>query len=105
LAWENRRLVIAESVVAILKSLSSSDTFASKAAFSRAAVWEASRVADSTVATTVLALSATSSADAATTQSFSISASASASLDASESLSVTAVVAAVSAEMARSSAD
>jgi hypothetical protein len=56
-------------------------------------------------AAAVLALSATSSADAAAARSFSISASASTSLDASESLSVTAVTAAVSAEMARSSAD
>jgi hypothetical protein len=36
--WENWRLDIAKSVVAVFKSLSSSDTFASRPAFSRAAV-------------------------------------------------------------------
>jgi hypothetical protein len=35
--WENRWLVIAKSVVVVLKSLSSSDTLASSAAFSQAA--------------------------------------------------------------------
>jgi hypothetical protein len=35
--WENWRLVITKSVTAVFKSLSSSDIFASRAAFSRAA--------------------------------------------------------------------
>jgi hypothetical protein len=35
--WENRWLVIAKSIVAVLKSLSSSDTLASSTAFSQAA--------------------------------------------------------------------
>jgi hypothetical protein len=55
-----------------LKSLSNSNTFASRAAFSRAAAWEASRAVVSTVAAVVLALSAASSADAAAARSFSI---------------------------------
>jgi hypothetical protein len=67
--WENWRLVVAKSVVAVHKSLSSSDTFVSKAAFSRAAVWVASRAMVSVVAVTVLALSAASSADSAAAQS------------------------------------
>jgi hypothetical protein len=37
-AWKNWRLVVAKSVVAVLKSLSGPNTFASRAAFSRAAV-------------------------------------------------------------------
>jgi hypothetical protein len=41
--WENWWLVVAKSVVAVFKSLSRSDTFASRAAFSRAAAWAASR--------------------------------------------------------------
>jgi hypothetical protein len=90
--------------VAICKSLSSSNTFASRDTFSRTAVWEASRAVVSTAAATVLALSAASFADAAAAWSLSISASASVSLDASESHSVAATAAAVSAEMARSSA-
>jgi hypothetical protein len=57
------------------------------------------------MATVVLALAAASSADAVAARSFSISASASASLGASESRSVAVVVAAVSAMVARSSAD
>jgi hypothetical protein len=36
--WENWRLVIAKSAVAMFKSLSTSDTFASRAAFSQAAI-------------------------------------------------------------------
>jgi hypothetical protein len=56
-------------------------------------------------AAAVLALSATSSVDAAAARSFSISASARASLDASESRSGAATVAAVWAVVARSSAD
>jgi hypothetical protein len=94
-AWEYWRLVIAKSVLAALKSLSSSDTFASRAAFSRAAVWEASRAVVSDVAVAVLSLSVVSSADAAATRSFLISASTSVSLDARESRLVTAAMAAV----------
>jgi hypothetical protein len=102
--WVNWRLIVGKSIVAMFKSLSSSDTFASRVAFSRVAAWATSRAVVSVVAATVLALSAASSADAAAAQSFSISASTSASLNTSESRSVAAVTA-VSAEMARSSAD
>jgi hypothetical protein len=73
-AWENWRLVVVKSIVAVLKSLSSSNTFASRTAFSRAAVWEVPRVVVSVVAAAVLDLSAASSAAAAAAQSFSISA-------------------------------
>jgi hypothetical protein len=52
-AWENWRLVVTKSVVVVLKSLSSFNTFASRAAFSRAAVWETSRAVVSAVAATV----------------------------------------------------
>jgi hypothetical protein len=96
--WENWRLVVTKSDVAVPRSHSHSDTLTSRATFSRAAVWAASRAA-------VLALSAASSADAAAARSFSISASVSASLDASESRSVEAVSAAVSMVVARSSVD
>jgi uncharacterized protein (DUF2345 family) len=103
--WENWRLVVAKSDVAVPRSRSSSDTLASRAAFSRAAVWVASWAAVSAVADAVLALSTASSADTTAARSFSISASVSACLDASESYSVAAIAAAVSVVVARSSID
>jgi hypothetical protein len=103
--WENWRLVVAKSVMAVPRPRSSSDTLASSTAFSRAATWAASRAAVLVAAATVLALSAASSADAAAARSFSISTSGSASLDASKSRSVAAAAAAVSVVVARSSVD
>jgi hypothetical protein len=62
--WENWWLVVAKSDMAMPRSRSSSDTFASRVVFSRAVVWAASRAAVSVVAAAVLALLVASSIDA-----------------------------------------
>jgi hypothetical protein len=97
------RLVVAKSDMVVPRSHSNSDTLASRVAFSRVAAWAESRVAVSPAV--VLSLSAASSTDAAAARNFSISASASTGLDARKSRSVAAVAAAVSAVVARFSAD